>query len=100
MKLPLYRTCEAVIPGIVTKCLNARPKTKQSAMDVCLMYTEIEQQAVVQVLNVLQWSVVETNAMAQEKALEATLAFVECAAIAGRYMYRVYTTCTCILHVM
>ena len=31
--------------------------------------------------------------MAQEKALEATLAFVECAAIAGRYMYRVYTTC-------
>ena len=30
--------------------------------------------------------VVETNAMAQEKALEATLAFVECAAIADRYM--------------
>ena len=41
-----------MIPGIVTKCLNARPKTKQSAIDVCLMYTEIEQQAVVQVLNV------------------------------------------------
>ena len=43
------RTCEAVIPGIVAKCLSARPKTKQAAIDVCLMYTEIEQQAVVQV---------------------------------------------------
>ena len=29
--------------------------------------------------------VVETNAMAQEKALEATLAFVECASAAERY---------------
>ena len=29
--------------------------------------------------------VVETNAMAQEKALEATLAFVECASVAERY---------------
>ena len=43
------RTCEAVVAGIVTKCLNARPKTKQGGIDVCLMYTEIEQQAVVQV---------------------------------------------------
>ena len=43
------RTCEAVLPGIVTKCLNARPKTKQAAIDVCLMYAEIEQHAVVQV---------------------------------------------------
>ena len=30
--------------------------------------------------------VVESNAVAQEKALEATLAFVECAAVAGRYI--------------
>ena len=30
--------------------------------------------------------VVETNAMAQEKALEATLAFVECAAVATKYV--------------
>ncbi|CAI8010225.1 Cytoskeleton-associated protein 5 [Geodia barretti] len=42
------KTCEAVVAGIVTKCLNARPKTKQGGIDVCLMYTEIEQQAVVQ----------------------------------------------------
>ena len=33
----------------MTKCLNARPKTKQAAIDVCLMYAEIEQHAVVQV---------------------------------------------------
>ena len=30
--------------------------------------------------------VVEANAMAQEKAVEAVLAFVECAAIADRYV--------------
>ena len=29
--------------------------------------------------------VVEANAVAQEKAVDATLAFVECAAVAGRY---------------
>ena len=46
----LNSTCEAVIPGIVTKCLNARPKTKQTAIDICLMYTEIEHQAKVQVV--------------------------------------------------
>ena len=44
-----YRTCEAVVAGVVAKCLNARARTKQGGIDVCLMYTEIEQQGVVQV---------------------------------------------------
>ena len=39
--------------------------------------------------------VVEANAMAQEKALEAILAFVECAAVAGRYTYIYYMSYTC-----
>ena len=36
--------------------------------------------------------VVETNAMAQEKAVEAALAFVECAAIADRWLSYYYET--------
>ena len=31
----------------MTKCLNARPKTKEGSVQVCLMYVEIEQQEVV-----------------------------------------------------
>ena len=33
--------------GIVSKCLGARPKTKEGAIQVCLMFVEIEQQEVV-----------------------------------------------------
>ena len=33
--------------GIVTKCLGARPKTKEGSVQVCLMFVEIEQQEVV-----------------------------------------------------
>jgi len=36
-----------VIAGIVTKCLNARAKTKDLGINVCLMYIEIEKQDVV-----------------------------------------------------
>ena len=32
---------------MVTKCLNARPKTKEASIQVCLMFVEIEQQEVV-----------------------------------------------------
>ncbi len=45
----LIRVCADVVAGIVTKCLNARPKTKESAISVCLMYIEIEKQEIVQV---------------------------------------------------
>ena len=38
-----------MITGIVTKCLNARVKTKEAAISVCLMYIEIEKQDIVQV---------------------------------------------------
>ena len=32
---------------MVTKCLNARPKTKELGINVCLMFIEIEKQDVV-----------------------------------------------------
>ena len=38
------RICSEVIAGVVTKCLNARPKTKELGINVCLMYVEIEKQ--------------------------------------------------------
>ena len=38
-----------MVAGVVTKCLNARPKTKEASIQVCLMCVEIEQHAVVQV---------------------------------------------------
>ncbi len=34
--------------GVVTKCLNARPKTKQKGIDICMMYLEVEKQEAVQ----------------------------------------------------
>ena len=36
-----------MVAGVVTKCLNARPKTKELAINVCLMFIEIEKQDVV-----------------------------------------------------
>ena len=44
-----FRICADVIPGVVTKCLNARPKTKEAGILLCLMFVEIEQYAIVQV---------------------------------------------------
>ena len=44
-----HRICSDVVAGVVTKCLNARPKTKEASIQVCLMCVEIEQHAVVQV---------------------------------------------------
>ena len=46
---PAPRTCGDVVAGVVTKCLNARAKTKEAGINVCLMFVEIEQQEVVQV---------------------------------------------------
>ena len=34
--------------GVVTKCMNARPKTKQKGIDICMMYLEVEKQEAVQ----------------------------------------------------
>ena len=44
---PHCRISGDVVSGIVTKCLGARPKTKEGAIQVCLMFVEIEQQEVV-----------------------------------------------------
>ena len=48
-----HRICSDVVAGVVTKCLNARPKTKEASIQVCLMCVEIEQHAVVQVSQVV-----------------------------------------------
>lgn len=42
------RVVADVMAGVVTKCLNARPKTKEASVNVCLMCIEIEKQDVVQ----------------------------------------------------
>ena len=42
-----FRCCGDVVSGIVTKVLNARPKSKQLGIDICLMYVENEKQDVV-----------------------------------------------------
>ena len=34
---------------MITKCLNARPKTKEKGINIILMYIEVEKQDVVQV---------------------------------------------------
>lgn len=54
------RTCADVVAGVVTKCLNARAKTKEGGIAVCLMYVEIEQQAVVQVWPLIVLSTLST----------------------------------------
>ena len=36
-----------MIAGVVLKCLNAKPKTKELGISVCLMYVEIEKQEMV-----------------------------------------------------
>lgn len=36
------------MPGIVAKCLNGRPKIKEKAFEVTLMYIEVEMQEKVQ----------------------------------------------------
>ena len=38
-----------MISGVVAKCLNARPKTREKGMEIILMYVEIEKQDIVQV---------------------------------------------------
>ena len=46
-KLLYVRCCSEVISGIVLKVLNARTKTKQLGVDICLMYIELGKQEVV-----------------------------------------------------
>ncbi len=47
LPLSTLRISSDVLGGIVTKCLGARPKTKEGSILVCLMYVEIEQQEAV-----------------------------------------------------
>ena len=47
--VPVCRVCDEVVPGLVAKAFNGRPKTKQLAFDICLTFIEIEKQDVVQV---------------------------------------------------
>ena len=42
-----------MVTGIVTKCLNGRPKTKEGGILISLMFIEIEQFATVQVRHIL-----------------------------------------------
>ncbi|XP_065835694.1 cytoskeleton-associated protein 5-like isoform X2 [Oscarella lobularis] len=45
------RVCADVIDGVVTKCMNARAKTRSKGIEICLMYIEIEKgDAVIEVL--------------------------------------------------
>ena len=46
-RAPPPRISSEVLGGIVTKCLGARPKTKEGSILVCLMFVEIEQQETV-----------------------------------------------------
>ena len=41
----LYRTVGEVAPGLISKCVNGRPKMKERAFDILLMYIEIERHA-------------------------------------------------------
>ncbi len=43
------RVVSDVVAGIVVKCLNGRPKTKEGGIMISLMFIEIEQFAIVQV---------------------------------------------------
>eukprot|EP00118_Oscarella_pearsei_P028343 m.1928 g.1928 ORF g.1928 m.1928 type:complete len:2015 (+) comp8067_c0_seq1:84-6128(+) len=36
------RVCSDVVGGIVTKCMNARTKTRSKGIEICLMFIEIE----------------------------------------------------------
>ena len=44
----MFRAAADVVAGVVTKCMNARPKTKQKGMEICMMYLEVEKQEAVQ----------------------------------------------------
>lgn len=47
--LVVCRTCGEVMSGIVSKCLGApKVKTKEKAMEIVMMYIEIERQEIVQ----------------------------------------------------
>ncbi len=36
------------MPGIIAKCLNGRPKLREKAIEIVLMYIEVEKQEIVQ----------------------------------------------------
>jgi hypothetical protein len=48
--LVLYRVCQDVVQGVITKCFNAsKQKTKEKGMEIMMLYIEIEKQDIVQV---------------------------------------------------
>ena len=42
------KTVGEVMPGLINKCLNGRPKTREKAIEIILMYIEAEKQDIVQ----------------------------------------------------
>ena len=48
MPRPPPRVAAEVVAGVVTKCLNARPRTKEGGVGVVLALVEAEQAAAVQ----------------------------------------------------
>ncbi|XP_015769974.1 PREDICTED: cytoskeleton-associated protein 5-like [Acropora digitifera] len=49
MKVLHCRVAGDVVAGVIIKCLNARPKTKEKGINIILMYIEVEKQDIVQV---------------------------------------------------
>lgn len=50
----MFRVVSDVVEGVVLKCLNQKPKTKDKGFQLCLMFVEIERADVVQVRQVLK----------------------------------------------
>ena len=44
----VFRTCAEVISGIVSKCFNTKPRLRESGIEVCLMYIEIDKNELAQ----------------------------------------------------
>ena len=84
--------CGDVIPGIVAKVLNARPKTKEAGISVCLMFIEVEQGAVVQVCVCV---CVCVCARTKESFISVSFHFKM-----GRKWVELYRVVMCDLHIM
>nr|XP_039262114.1 cytoskeleton-associated protein 5-like [Styela clava] len=42
------KTCGEVIPGIILKCFNSKPRMKEAGINLCLMYIEIDKNELTQ----------------------------------------------------
>ena len=43
--ISVYRTVGDIVPTLINKCLSGRPKIKERAFDILLMYIEIDKNA-------------------------------------------------------